>query len=254
MPTAPSITYVDGGLVPYYPNGALVENVKLPNSQVYSKGQILAEQYGTDEVQTITLATTNSDLGGTYTLTFGGQTTSAINYNATAAQVQTALQGLSSIGANNVTVTGTTPTQSAGGVLTVTFVNALGATNVAQITADGSSLTGTNASITPATTTPGTAGTHLWYAWDSTQTDGRQIPKKILQYDCATDSSGNHTWGGAAGSSDWNFTLPYVPAFFSGYFWSADLVGLTEAALAVSGGHLIMNSGSILTGGVVQLF
>jgi hypothetical protein len=47
---------------------------------------------------------------GTFTLTFGGQTTGAISYNASAAAIQTALDGLSSVSAN-------------GGSATVTSVN-----------------------------------------------------------------------------------------------------------------------------------
>jgi len=41
---------------------------------------------------------------GTFTLTFGGQTTSALNFNASAATVQTALEGLTTVGAGRVTV------------------------------------------------------------------------------------------------------------------------------------------------------
>ena len=40
----------------------------------------------TDEVQTVTI--TGGPTGGTFTLTWGGQTTAAIAYNATAATVQ----------------------------------------------------------------------------------------------------------------------------------------------------------------------
>jgi hypothetical protein len=43
---------------------------------------------------------------GTFTLGYAGQLTSAIAYNANAATVQSALEGLSTIGAGNVTVTG----------------------------------------------------------------------------------------------------------------------------------------------------
>lgn len=53
--------------------------------------------------------------GGTFTLSFGGQTTTTIAYNATAATVQTALRALSSVGGTNATVTGTA------GNYTVTF-------------------------------------------------------------------------------------------------------------------------------------
>jgi hypothetical protein len=49
--------------------------------------------------------TFGSPTGGTFTLTFNGQTTGAIAYNASASTVQTALRALSSIG-TNVTCTG----------------------------------------------------------------------------------------------------------------------------------------------------
>src|SRR5215471_14292776 len=85
-----------------------------------------------NEVQTLTVSATTN--GGTYTLTFGGATTSALAWNAPAATVQTALQGLSSIGAGNVTVAGANP-------YTLTFAGTLAATNVALVAADSSLLT-----------------------------------------------------------------------------------------------------------------
>jgi hypothetical protein len=45
--------------------------------------------------------------GGTFTLSYAGQTTGGLAYNATAATIQSALEALSTIGAGNVTVTGT---------------------------------------------------------------------------------------------------------------------------------------------------
>lgn len=54
-----------------------------------------------------TLKITGAPTGGTFTLTVGGQTTSAIPYNATTAQVQAALALLTTVGAGNVLVTGT---------------------------------------------------------------------------------------------------------------------------------------------------
>ena len=57
----------------------------------------------TDEQQTVRV--TNAT-GGTFTLTFNGQTTAAIPFNATAAQVDTALEALSNIGANNIQTSG----------------------------------------------------------------------------------------------------------------------------------------------------
>ena len=51
-----------------------------------------------------TIALTNSPTGGTYTLSYGGQTTSAIAHSASAAVVQANLVALSTVGAGNATV------------------------------------------------------------------------------------------------------------------------------------------------------
>jgi Phage capsid family len=112
---------------------------------------LMGHGQATNEVQTVTV--TGSPTGGTFTLAFRGVTTSGIAYNAASSAVQTALQGLSTIGSGNATVTG-----SAGGPYTVTFASALAATAVDEITADGSSLTGgTDPSVTVATATEGEA-------------------------------------------------------------------------------------------------
>jgi hypothetical protein len=88
-----------------------------------------------DAVQTVTI--TGGPTGGTFTLAFGGNTTTAIAYNALASAVQTALQALGSIGANNALVTG-----AAGGPYTVEFTGSLGFAAQATMTADGTLLTG----------------------------------------------------------------------------------------------------------------
>lgn len=59
---------------------------------------------GVSEVETITM--TGSPTGGSFTLTYSGQTTAAIPYNATASQVQTALTNLSNIAYGEVYCTG----------------------------------------------------------------------------------------------------------------------------------------------------
>jgi hypothetical protein len=107
---------------------------------------------GSNEVQTVTI--TGVPTGGTFTLSFGGQTTSPIAYNAIASAVQSALQALSTIGTGNATVAG-----SAGGPYTVTFVGALSGIDVALLTASGASLTGgTTPTVTVVATTPGVTG------------------------------------------------------------------------------------------------
>lgn len=87
-----------------------------------------------DEIQVVTL--TDDTDGGTFTLTFEGDTTSALAWDATSATIQTALEALTSIGAGNVAVAGDGPH-------TVTFDGDLAGQNVSLLTADGSSLTAT---------------------------------------------------------------------------------------------------------------
>lgn len=100
---------------------------------------------------------TNTPTSGTYTLSYGGQTTVQIAYNASAAVIQSALVALSTIGSGNVTVV---PAQDANGtvipnrfrvILTVATSTLTGnATNLVNATAstvevDGNTVTLTNA-------------------------------------------------------------------------------------------------------------
>ncbi len=102
---------------------------------------------GTEEVQTLTLT---GATGGTFTLTFDGETTSTIAYNASAATVQTALRALSNLDTADVAVTG-----SNGGPYTITFGGAYVNMDVEAIVPDGTSLTGTTPTAVIVTTTPG---------------------------------------------------------------------------------------------------
>lgn len=78
---------------------------------------------------------------GTFTLTYKGQTTAAIAYNATFSAVQTALTALTTVGAGNATVTGTAPNW------TVTMSGTL-ATDSTVMTGAGTGLTGGTFAIT----------------------------------------------------------------------------------------------------------
>jgi hypothetical protein len=57
-----------------------------------------------NDVQTLMMS--GAPTGGTFTMTFAGVTTSALAYNISAGSLQTALQGLSSVGSGNVTCAG----------------------------------------------------------------------------------------------------------------------------------------------------
>jgi len=86
---------------------------------------------GANEVQVVTLS---DSTGGTFKLSFGGQTTSAIAYNASASTVDSALEALSTV--DTVTVSG-----NAGGPYTITFTGAHAGQNVSPLWANYSGLT-----------------------------------------------------------------------------------------------------------------
>jgi len=83
--------------------------------------------------------------GGTFTLTFDGQTTAPIAFNATAAQVQVALEALSNIGSGNLSATGGDLNTA---LVDITFIGIYAGLDVQQLTADASALTGTTPTVT----------------------------------------------------------------------------------------------------------
>jgi phage tail sheath protein FI len=106
---------------------------------------------GANEVQSVTIG--GAPTGGTFTLKFGAKTTPGIAFDAFAADVQTALEALTTIGTGNVTVSG-----PKGGPYSVTFVGGLGAATQPAMTKNDSGLTGgTSPSVTVAQTTAGAA-------------------------------------------------------------------------------------------------
>lgn len=134
-------------------------NVCQPDGNIlqFAIGGNTIDRAATPEVQTVTI--TGTPTGGDFTLTYSGQTTGPIAYNANAAAVQTALEALSNIAPGDVTVGGG---PGPGTPYTVTFNGALG--NVAQMTASGAGLTGGTApAVAVTTTTPGVAAANIGY-------------------------------------------------------------------------------------------
>jgi hypothetical protein len=118
-----------------------------------SSSDVIATYAGTNEVQTVTI--TGTPTGGTFTLTFAGQTTAAIAYNAAASAVVSALEALSNIDTGEVTATGGA---LPGTAVLVTFVGQYAGVNVAQMTATGSFTGGTTPAVAVTTSTPGGGG------------------------------------------------------------------------------------------------
>lgn len=107
---------------------------------------------GVNEQQTVTI--TGTPTGGTFTLTYAGLTTAPIAFNATAGAVQTALEALANINTGNALVSGG---PGPGTPYVVTFRNALGNQNVAQMTAAHAFTGGTTPAIAVTTTTAGSS-------------------------------------------------------------------------------------------------
>lgn len=104
------------------------------------------------EIQTITVTAS----GWTFLITYSGQTTTALAYNISNTDMQTALIALSNIWPGDVVVTGWPWSISGSAPYTLTWSSALG--NVAQPTTDATLLTWGAATAVVATTTPGVNG------------------------------------------------------------------------------------------------
>lgn len=111
----------------------------------YIGTNIVADGAAANEVQTVTI--TGTPTGGTFTLSYNGNTTAAIAYDATAADVRTALLALPNTPA--VTVAG------GPGPDTPWTVNFGDGTDVTQMSASGSFTGGTTPAVAVTTTTPG---------------------------------------------------------------------------------------------------
>jgi hypothetical protein len=79
--------------------------------------------------------------GGTFAISHGGDTTGALAFNASAAQVQSALEALGSIGPGNVAVTGGPGGEGGGSPYFVEFVGNLAKTAITPLTTNHSGLT-----------------------------------------------------------------------------------------------------------------
>ncbi len=113
-------------------------NFKVTNKGVELDGSGMAQTLDMTPVASSSSATytfTVTATGGTFTVTKGVATTAALTFNITASALQTALEGLSTIGAGNVTVSKT------GNVYTIGFINSL-ADQTVTITVGTGSLTG----------------------------------------------------------------------------------------------------------------
>jgi hypothetical protein len=138
-----------------------------------------------NEVQTVTV--TGSPTAGTFTLTFLGQTTGTIAYNATNAAVQTALEALNNIDTGDVTVTGPA------GTWVVTFGGKYAALDVAMLGLGTNALTGgTTPTVVITETTKGKAANAAAWGMDLWHEDSFNVaPKPMVVRIPSKDADGN---------------------------------------------------------------
>lgn len=144
------------------------------------------------EVQTITV--TGSPTGGSFTLTFSGQTTGSIAYNASSSTVQTALEALSNIAPGDVACTGG---PLPGTPVVVTFGGAYAGTDVALMTHTDSLTGGTAPAVSVSTTTAGGTGNAIGY----------RAP--LVNVDPVPNGVGVEAWANAIVDNALDTALPY---------------------------------------------
>ena len=98
---------------------------------VADQASLTMDVAGSAAVNELQSVSVNHALGGTFTLTFNGQTTEPIAYNASAGNIRSALEGLGGINSGDVTVTG-----NVGGPWSVGFTGAMAGSDVSELTVD----------------------------------------------------------------------------------------------------------------------
>lgn len=173
-------------------------------------GKALSDDIHMSTNATYTLtANATPPTSGTFTLTYSGQTTSGIAFDATAVAVQAALVALSNIGANDVEVTATVAGGAgnlsvANNVYTIEFTNDLGQQPI--------TLTGTFTGLTASGSIAIAAGTV-----GVTPTELDLVPVLPTQIDVSL-STAQSTLGAATPlsrvlSADWNISDRFGPLF-----------------------------------------
>lgn len=238
-------TFTYARLDPIWPGDGRTFAAAFAANQTLKKGTLIGQISSSpvSEQQTITI--TGSPTGGTFTLTFNGQTTTPLAYNSTSAQVQGAVEALSTVGSGNVVGTGGA---LPGTAVTLTFQSEL-ANQPQPLFITVSSLTGgTSPAVAASRTTAGVAY-GKWGAYASSNSDGTQTPRGIVAIDVSTDSAGKTTYGPSPSGGEHGEKYPSAPVYYKGEFRVLDLVGLDSNALT---GFARIISGSV-SDGVISL-
>ncbi len=183
---------------------------------------------GTDEVQQLALGGT----GGTYKLSFEGEETAPIAFNASAAAVQAALEALGKLAPGDVAV----GASGFGGFQTyrVGFGGAYAATDVPQLNAVSTAL---SPSETQRVTVKASAGTYK-LTFEAEETTPIAFNASAAEVQAALEALGKLAPGDVAvsgGPGDAGGTSPYEVAF-GGAYAGRDLAQMTSSASGLAGG------------------
>ena len=168
--------------------------------------------------ESVSLIKSGTVSGGTFTLSYDGETTAAIAYDATAGTIATALKALSNIGDNDVAVTGGPAPSTA---VVIEFVGALAHANRSNLTLDNTSITGGGTMV--ATITAGTGGAAAGFLFNSVEFT--RYPGVALDLATAPDVAATLYWGPGIIDQD---KLPTFDTATSGLLDAAARAALTH--------------------------
>jgi hypothetical protein len=232
----------------YRPELATQRRVNLGPSLTLAAGTVLGQiTNAADDVQTIsdsvgTITAGTFTISGTNPVTGAAFTTAAIAYNANNAALKAALEAVLGHG---ITVTAG-GSGLPGNDTTLTFTGSADSLVVPLVVIDSTGLTG--GVLTAAKTTIGrTKVTGKAYATGAS--DGSQTARWILPYAVTTDTAGMISMSNLSGE----VAAPAeesIDVWVSGYFRTADLVGLDADAIPELGR---MVEGDITNGGIIAV-
>ena len=169
-------------------------------TELMSTAQSLVATANVNEVQTVSTSAGADDLSGQLKLTFGGQTTASIAFDASHTDVQTALNDLSTV--SGAVVSRDTKTAQHGYVYTITFDGATNRGPLAELvcakTGTGSTLGGTSPACAAAEVRAGVAGQSAAAisVLQALLRDQMQlnVSTVVRSYDCDYDGVHNAGW------------------------------------------------------------
>ena len=191
---------------------------------------------GTAEVQTLTASGTVS--GGTYTLSFMGEVTSSLAYNANTATIQAALDALVNVASGDIVVGGGT---LPGTPATFTFGGQYASADVPLIVVNGASLTGSTPAYTMTETTPGAELTEIaiqpisgkdwdFYIDDAGGSVGGTKLTRVFEWSFGITGMYGPVWPGNTSEPSWAAHVDLPPDTSFAFTVEADSTGMAELA------------------------